>query len=57
MLYVLHLLLLGIVALPGQSGWYHTAPFWLVLVQVGVLLGVLTLIAWQMERRGIVVSL
>jgi predicted acyltransferase len=50
-LYVLHLLLLGFVALPEVPGWYRSAPLWLVIVQGIVLLGVLTLIAWGLDRK------
>jgi len=50
-LYVLHLLLLGFVALPEAPAWYRQAPVWLTLLQGIVLLGVLTVIAWRMDRH------
>lgn len=56
-LYVLHLLLLGFVALPDLPGWYQTASVWLVVVQASMLLGLLTLAAWLMERRRLFVRL
>jgi predicted acyltransferase len=56
-LYVLHLLLLGFVALPDAPAWYRAAPFWLVGVQGVVLLGLLTLTAWALERNNIYLSI
>jgi len=56
-LYVLHLLLLGFVALPEIPGWYVTAPYWLVFIQIAILLLLLSLVAWRMERRELYFSL
>ncbi|MBA4375287.1 MAG: hypothetical protein C0401_03825 [Anaerolinea sp.] len=50
-LYVLHLLLLGFVALPELPAWYRQAPVWLVVVQGALLLGILTAIAWWLDKK------
>ncbi len=57
LLYLLHLLLLGIVALPAIPQWYSDAPWWLVLPQLAALLGGLSWVAWYMDSREIIVSL
>lgn len=50
-LYGLHLLLLGLVVLPNQPGWYADAPAWLVTMQTVLLLLILTVVAWLLDRR------
>lgn len=57
LLYILHLLLLGIVVLPGDPAWYNDAPAWLVGLQVLGLLGVLSGIAVLLARKKSVFSL
>jgi hypothetical protein len=57
LLYVLHLLLLGFVALPEIPGWYVLAPYWLVILQAAALLILLSLVAWRMEQRELYFSL
>jgi predicted acyltransferase len=56
-LYVLHLLLLGFVALPEIPGWYRQAPAWLTVVQGVVLIALLTVIAWGLDRKKKYISL
>ncbi len=56
-LYLLHLLLLGLFALPPIPAWYATAPAWLIVLQAGLLLVTLTLAAFWMERRGMILKL
>jgi len=56
-LYVLHLLLLGIMFLPGIPGWYNDAPFWLVILQASGLTGILSVIAIWLEKKHIQLSL
>jgi hypothetical protein len=51
-LYVLHLVLLGLVALPDNPGWYVQAPTWLVVIQACGLIGLLSLTAWVMDKKG-----
>jgi len=57
LLYLLHLLLIGIVFLPGVPGWYAEAPLWLVSIQSAVLLGTLSAVTLWLERRAVIVSL
>ncbi|GHG41675.1 hypothetical protein GCM10012320_04260 [Sinomonas cellulolyticus] len=56
-LYLLHLLLLALVVLPGIPGWYADAPAWLALLELAVILAVLTTIAWWLHRRRIRIGL
>jgi hypothetical protein len=53
LLYLLHLVLLGVVVAPGASWWYADAPLWLVTAQLVTILGVLSAVAWWLHRRGI----
>jgi len=55
-LYVLHLLLLSIVFLPGIPGWYRDAPLWLVILQTFGLIGALSVVAYWMEKKAIFLS-
>lgn len=57
LLYMVHLLLLGIMVLPGIPGWYALAPLWLAALQAAVLLGLLTALAWWLDRREVVVKI
>lgn len=52
LLYTLHLILLGLMVLPGVPGWYAEAPAWLVAAQAVGLLAVLSAVAVGMVRRG-----
>jgi predicted acyltransferase len=56
-LYCLHLLLLGIVFLPGIPGWYSDAPLWLVFLQALCLVGALSIIGLWLERKKVFLSL
>jgi predicted acyltransferase len=53
LLYLLHLVLLGVVVAPGASWWYADAPLWLVTAQLVTILGVLSAVAWWLHHRGI----
>jgi hypothetical protein len=55
-LYLLHLLILGLMRLPGDS-WYAGAPPWLSLLQAAGLLAALTGLAFLFERRGWIIRL
>ena len=57
LLYVLHLLLLSLVALSDIPGWYADAPAWLVAAQLLVLLGGLSWAAWYLYRKAFVFAL
>jgi hypothetical protein len=51
-LYALHLLLLGLMVLPGVPGWYAAAPAWLVGLQAAGLVLALSGVAAALARRG-----
>lgn len=57
LLYILHLMLLGIVFLPGIPNWYSDASPWLVILQITGLIGVLSVIAIRLEKKHIRLSL
>ena len=56
-MYVLHMLLLGLMVLPGIPTWYARAPWWLVALQAAGLLAILTWAAWSLDRKKRYVSL
>jgi predicted acyltransferase len=56
-LYTLHSLLLGLMVLPGNPGWYAEAPAWLVGIQILGLLGIMSLVSWYLHRKGFVFAL
>jgi predicted acyltransferase len=57
-MYVLHYWIWVIVFLmPQTSGWHIEAPVWLVVLQASGFVGILSLVAWFLDRHGWVVSL
>jgi len=56
-LYLLHLLLLGLVVLPGAAWWYADAPFWLAALQLIAILAVVSVAAWWLHRRRLRIGL
>ena len=56
LMYVLHLLLLGIVVLPGSPEWYAEAPDWLVALQALALLFLLSSVASWLDKRRLIIS-
>jgi uncharacterized membrane protein len=52
-LYVLHLVILGLFVLPPVAWWYVEAPVWLAALQLILLLAVMSVAAWWMHRRGL----
>lgn len=56
-LYILHLMILGCFQLPGISWWYEQAPAYIAALQFIILFGALTLIAYAMHRRKLIVKL
>ena len=52
LLYLLHGVVIGFFALPGSPGWYVQAPVWLVFIQAGLLLGILSVIGLYLDNRG-----
>jgi predicted acyltransferase len=57
LLYVLHYFLLAVLVLPGVDWWYAGAQPWLVVTQAGVILGILTGVAWRLARHKIILSM
>jgi len=56
-LYILHLILLGLVQLPGAAWWYSDASPLLVAFQFTLIMVLLTGIAHLLYKRHIVISL
>ncbi len=57
-LYVLHYWIwVYVFLLPRATGWHFEAPVWLIILQASGFVGVLSLIAWFLDRRGWIVSL
>ena len=42
---------------PRNPSWHIQAQLWLILLQAGGYLGLLSLAAWVMDRKGWVISL
>lgn len=55
--YFFHLMLIGLFSLPGIPGLYSAAPLWLVLAEILLILLVISLVAYWMDRKNIVVAL
>jgi len=56
-LYFLHYFFIGIFFLPGIPVIYQTAPLWLVLLEMTVLIGGISAAAYWLDSRNIVISL
>lgn len=56
LMYILHMFLLGIVYLSNDPAIYAQAPVWLVIVEAAVLLGILTWVAWWLDKKKIYFS-
>jgi len=56
-LYFLHYILIGLVFLPGIAFLYVDAPLWLVLLEMAGLIGGITVVAFWLDRRNIIVRL
>ncbi len=57
LLYVLHYILLAMVVLPGVRWWHVDASPVLTAAQSVAIVVILSLIAWRLERRGLILSL
>jgi len=42
---------------PQASSWHINAPLWLIVLQAGGFIGLLSLVAWTLDRRGWIISL
>jgi predicted acyltransferase len=56
-LYFLHYVLIGIFFLPGIPAIYTAAPLWLALLELAFLLVAISLIAFWLDRKKIVIAL
>lgn len=56
-LYFLHYLLIGIFFLPDIPILYASAPLWLVLVELLLLLVIISMVALWMDRKNILIAL
>ncbi|HEX7620526.1 MAG TPA: heparan-alpha-glucosaminide N-acetyltransferase domain-containing protein [Anaerolineales bacterium] len=56
-LYFLHYLIIGIFFLPSLPAIYQAAPLWLVLVEMVFLIGGISVVAYFLDRKNIVISL
>jgi len=56
-LYLLHLVILGLFTLPDVAWWYAGAPAWLAVLQLAVILGGLSAVAWWMHWRRVTIRL
>ena len=56
-LYFLHYILIGIFFLPGIPGIYQAAPLWLVLLEMIFLITMISLVAYWLDRKKIIISI
>jgi len=56
-LYVVQMILLIATYLPGSRTWYAGASVWSALCQFAIFFAILSLIAWQMDKRRIYIKL
>jgi predicted acyltransferase len=56
-LYFLHYLFIGIFFLPGIPALYQMAPLWLVILEMVVILGGVSIVAYWLDRKNIHISL
>jgi predicted acyltransferase len=55
--YILHYILLGIVFLPGVPWWYGNAAPWLVVFQLCFLIGCMSVLAFRLDMKKLIVHL
>jgi len=56
-LYIMHYLLLAFVVLPDFPWWHADSPPLLVAAQALGILAILSIVAWRLDKRGVVLSL
>ncbi len=56
-LYFLHYALIGIVFFSGLPILYSQAPLWIVLIEMAALIGVITVIAFWLESRNLIIRI
>lgn len=57
LLYIVHLLVLGIYTIPPVPGWYVDAPAWLAIVQLVVMLAIMQETARLLHQRQVIIKL
>jgi len=57
LLYLVHLLLLALVVLPPVDWWYAAAPLWLAGLQLAAIMTLMSLLAWRLHRRRLLLEL
>jgi predicted acyltransferase len=56
-LYFLHYLIIGIFFLPGIPALYQLAPLWLVILEMVLILGAVSIVAYWLDCKEIYISL
>jgi hypothetical protein len=56
-LYLVHLVILGLVVLPDLPWWYADAPLWLAAAQLLAILAAMSVLAWWLHRSRTVMRL
>jgi len=56
-LYFLHYLIIGIFFLPGIPAIYEQAPLWLVLLEMLILVGGISAVAYWLDKKSVVIAL
>lgn len=56
-LYFIHYLIIGIFFVPGIPAIFQAAPLWLVLLEIVILIGAVSVVAFWLDRRNIVITL
>ena len=56
-LYFLHYILIGLVFIPAIPDIYQQAPLWLAVLEMILLVGSISAVAYWMDRKGILISL
>jgi fucose 4-O-acetylase-like acetyltransferase len=56
-LYLVHLVILGLIVLPGLDWWYADAPLWLATAQLVAVLAAMSVLAWWLHRNRTVMRL
>ncbi|MEL7658961.1 MAG: hypothetical protein AAGU75_23975, partial [Bacillota bacterium] len=57
LLYILHMLFLGITYLPGNENWYVGATIWSAILQTAVFFSLLCYVAWLLYHKKIILKL
>jgi predicted acyltransferase len=57
LLYLMHMLLLGVTFLPGNEIWYKGAPLWSGLIQLAGFFTAMCLAAWWLYKKKVRLSL